>query len=236
MSERAHMAGPSSQRVLVQAFAGLVFLLTTLTAAVFVPAGGLDDWRAWAALGVFGAATLAITIDLAIRDRELLARRTRVGPIAEPRLAQKLVQTFAGLAFLAVFVIAGLDHRHGWSRVPAALSIVGDVLIAGGLGVVAAVFRANTFTAATIQVDQGQQVVSSGPYARVRHPMYGGALVMLIGLPVALGSWWSYVAVVAVAFVIAWRATDEERVLVASLPGYAEYRAKVRARLIPGVW
>jgi protein-S-isoprenylcysteine O-methyltransferase Ste14 len=230
------MAGPPSQRVLAQAFAGLVFLLAALTAAVFVPAGRLDDWRAWAALCVFGAATLAITIDLAIRDRELLARRTRVGPLAEPRLAQKLVQTFAGLAFLAVFIIGGLDHRHGWSRVPGALSIVGDVLIAAGLGVVAVVFRANTFTAATIQVDQGQQLISTGPYAVVRHPMYAGALVMLIGLPLALGSWWSNVPVAALAAIIAWRATDEERVLVASLPGYAEYRTKVRARLIPGVW
>jgi protein-S-isoprenylcysteine O-methyltransferase Ste14 len=230
------MATPPSQRVLAQAFAGLVFLMVVTGVAVFVPSGGLDNWRAWAALGVFGAANLAITIDLAIRDRELLARRTRVGPIAEPRLAQKLVQSVAGLAFLAVFVIAGFDHRHGWSRVPAALSIVGDVLIAAGLAIVAAVFRANTFTAATVQVDRGQQLVSTGPYAVVRHPMYSGALVMLIGTPIGLGSWWSYVPVAALAMIIGWRAIDEERVLLASLPGYAEYRAKVRARLLPGVW
>ena len=97
-------------------------------------------------------------------------------------------------------------------------------------------FRANTFTAATVEVEREQRVVSTGPYALVRHPMYSGALVMLGGAPIALGSWWSYAPVLALVAIIAWRAVDEERVLVASLPGYPEYRARVRARLLPGVW
>jgi protein-S-isoprenylcysteine O-methyltransferase Ste14 len=222
--------------VVLKALLGWAFLVVALGVAVFVPAGGLDDWRGWAAIGVFGVVNLGITIDLAIRDPALLARRTRVGPIAEPRPAQKRGQAAASLAFLAIYVVAGLDHRHGWSDVPCAVSVIGDGLIALGLVFVALVFRANTFTAATIQVDHTQQIVTTGPYAIVRHPMYAGALVMLLGLPIALGSWWSYPPVGVLALIIAWRATDEERLLVAELPGYADYRTKVRARLLPGVW
>jgi protein-S-isoprenylcysteine O-methyltransferase Ste14 len=223
-------------RLLSKALLGWVFLVVSLGVAVFVPAGGFGDWRAWAAICVFGGVSLGITIDLAIRDPALLARRTRVGPLAEQRLAQKLGQAAASLAFLAIFVLAGFDRRWGWSVASCALAVIGDVVIAAGLMFVAIVFRANTFTAATIQVDRAQQIVTTGPYAIVRHPMYAGALVMLLGFPLALGSWWSYAPVAVLALIIVWRATDEERVLVAELPGYAEYRAKVRARLLPGVW
>ena len=215
------MPGATSDRsagLVLKALLGWAFLVVSLAVAVFVPSGCFDDWRTWLAIGVFAAVNLAITIDLAIRDPALLARRTRVGPISEPRLVQKLGQAAASIAFLAIFVLAGFDHRCGWSAVPWAISVTGDVLIAVGLVVVAFVFRANTFTAATIQVEQAQHIVTTGPYAVVRHPMYGGALVMLLGLPIALASWWSYVPVAMLVLVIGWRATDEERVLVAAAP------------------
>jgi protein-S-isoprenylcysteine O-methyltransferase Ste14 len=217
-----------------QAALGLTFLLGVL-AAILIGIGGLAYWQAWLFLAVFGAATTAITIDLARRDPALLARRVKAGPLAEPSALQKLIQAFASLAFLALFVIAALDHRHG-AAVPAALAIAGDALVAFGLWIVARVFRANTFTAATIGVERDQEVVSTGPYAIVRHPMYAGALVMLVGVPLALGSWWALVAVPAMTLVIAWRLRDEERQLAAELRGYAEYRARVKSRLVPYVW
>ena len=222
--------------MVAKALLGLAFLLGAIAAAVMIPAGTVAYWQAWAFLATFGASSLAITIYLAVRDPALLARRVAAGPVAEQQRSQQVIQSLASLAFLAVFVIAGLDRRYGWSHVPAAVSIAGDVVVAIGLGIVALVFRANTFTSATIAVEAEQQVVSTGPYAIVRHPMYAGAFLMLLGVPAALGSWWSAVAVVPLYAVIVWRLLDEERVLVRDLAGYAEYRAKVRHRLVPFVW
>lgn len=217
-----------------QAALGLAFLLAVL-AAILIGIGGIAYWQAWAFLAVFGVAITSITIDLARRDPALLARRVQAGPLAEPSARQKIIQAFASLAFLALFVIAAIDHRRGAS-VPLAIEIAGDVLVALGLGIVARVFRANTFTSATVGVERDQRVVSTGPYAIVRHPMYAGALVMLAGVPLALGSWWSLVAVPAMLVVIAWRLRDEERQLAAELRGYAEYRTRVKYRLVPFVW
>ncbi len=220
----------------VQAFAGLGFLLAVLAAALFVPAGTIDWWQAWAFLAVFAGAVVGITVDLALHDPALLVRRVKAGPVAERQRAQQVIQSLASLVFVALFVVSALDHRRGWSRVPDALAVTGDALVALGLAIVWRVFRANTYTSATIEVAREQQLVSTGPYAIVRHPMYAGALVMCFATPVALGSWWSLVPVGALAAVIVWRLLAEERTLANELPGYVEYRARVRHRLVPGLW
>ena len=217
--------------MIAKAFAGLAFLLAVIAAALFVPARTLDYWQAWMVLATFGASNLAITIYLAVRDPALLARRTKAGPIAEPTLAQKIIQSIASLAFVAVFVVAGLHHAD--RRV---LAIAGDVLIVLGLVFVALVFRANTFTSATVEVKPEQQLVSTGPYAIVRHPMYAGALLMLLGVPLALASWPAFIPVAVIVAVIVVRLLAEEKLLVVELAGYAEYRERVRYRLIPFVW
>ena len=222
--------------MLLKAFAGLAFLLVAIGAALFAPAGTLAYWQAWLFLAVFGAIVVAITIYLAARDPELLARRVQAGPVAEPRRGQQLVQALASLAFLAVFVVAGLDHRAGWSHVPVTAVIAGEVLVAAGLGVVFLVFRANTFTSAIVEVEDSQQLVSTGPYAAVRHPMYAGALLLMLGVPPATGSWLAWLVVPLLAAAIVWRLLDEEKLLVEQLAGYEAYRAKVRYRLVPHVW
>jgi protein-S-isoprenylcysteine O-methyltransferase Ste14 len=219
-----------------KAVAGFVFLFAVLAAALFGPAGSLDYWQAWVFLAVFATASALVTVDLARRDPALLARRVHAGPGAEPTPRQKWIQGLASLAYLAVFVVAGFDHREGWSRVPLAAVIAGDALVAIGMFVVFRVFRANTFTSAVVEVRRDQQVVSTGPYAVVRHPMYTGALVMMIGVPIALGSWWGLVPVAAMVAVIVARLLDEERLLATQLPGYAEYRRRVMHRLVPRVW
>jgi protein-S-isoprenylcysteine O-methyltransferase Ste14 len=218
-----------------QAAAGLGFLLVVMGAALFVTAGTIDYWQAWLFLAVFAISTSAITLYLAKRDPALLARRVKAGPVAEQQRKQQIIQSLASLAFLAVFVLCAFDHRRG-AQLPVALELAGDALVAVGLFIVFRVFRANTFTAATIQVEREQTLVSTGPYGVVRHPMYSGALVMMLGVPLALGSWWGLVAVPPLAAVIVWRLLDEERQLTAELPGYAEYRTKVKARLLPRVW
>src|SRR4051812_22347801 len=219
-----------------KAVAGFVFLLAALAAALFGPAGSFAFWQAWVFLAVFATAGAAITIDLARRDPALLARRVQAGPMAEPTPRQKWIQGFATPAYLAVFVVAGFDHRAGWSRVPVAAVVAGDALVVLGMFVVFRVFRANAFTSAVVDVARDQQVVSTGPYAVVRHPMYAGALVMMVGMPIALGSWWALLPVAAVVAVIVARLLDEESLLVARLPGYSEYRERVRHRLVPRVW
>lgn len=222
--------------VRLRAFAGLVFLLAVMATALFAGAGTLDYSAAWVFLGVFGTAVTAITVDLARRDPALLERRVQAGPVAEGTPLQKLIQSFASLAFLAVFALAALDRRHGWSRLPGVVVIAGDALVVAGLFIVFRVFRANTFTSATIEVASEQKVVSTGPYAVVRHPMYAGALVFMLGVPLALGSAWALSGVLALALVIVWRLLAEERYLARELSGYSEYRQRVRYRLVPHVW
>jgi protein-S-isoprenylcysteine O-methyltransferase Ste14 len=203
---------------------------------VFLPAGTLDYWEGWLFSAVFIGCSLAITLYLAINDPQLLERRMRVGPRAETERAQKTIVFGALLTFAALPILSATDHRLGWSTVPAPLVLVGDMLIALAYIGFFFVFRANPYGAATIQVAEGQTVISTGPYAVVRHPMYGWALVMILGMPLALGSLWGLLLVVpAVAGLVA-RLLDEERYLAANLAGYTDYMRKVRYRLIPLVW
>jgi protein-S-isoprenylcysteine O-methyltransferase Ste14 len=222
--------------VTVKAFAGLVFMLLVLAGLLFGPAWTVDYWQAWLFLAVFGGLCAAITVYLAVRDPALLARRMKAGPAAERDPVQRVIQSVATLAFVAVFVVASLDRRAGWSHVPTALVVAGEALVALGLAMVFVVYRANTYTAAIITVEREQQLVSTGPYAVVRHPMYAGGIVMMLGVPFALGSWWALLTLPPFVAVIVWRLLEEEKLLVTSLPGYPEYRARVRSRLVPFVW
>ena len=135
-----------------------------------------------------------------------------------------------------MLVFPVLDQRFGWSSVPASVSVLGDALIALAFLFIFFVFKENSYGASTIQIAEGQTVVSTGPYALVRHPMYAGALVMLIGTPLALGSWWGLFAVLLILPVLIWRLLDEERFLRQNLAGYAEYQTKVKYRLLPFIW
>jgi protein-S-isoprenylcysteine O-methyltransferase Ste14 len=215
---------------------GFGALLVALGAALFLPAGTFDYWQAWVYLLVFGGSAAAITVYLGRHDPALLQRRVSGGPTAEHERRQQLIQVIASVAFVGLYVVAGLDRRFGWSHIPAVVSLAADVVVAFGFLIVFFVFRENTYTSATIEVAADQVVISSGPYAVVRHPMYSGALLLLLATPLALGSWWALLMFMPLCAVIVWRLTDEERFLVARLSGYAEYRGRVRSRLIPGVW
>jgi protein-S-isoprenylcysteine O-methyltransferase Ste14 len=207
-----------------------------MAALLFGAAGTLRYWQAWLFMAGFQGASIAIGIYLAINDPALLARRMNVGPAAEKEPAQKIIMALAFAGMLALLIVPALDHRFGWSAVPPIVSLAGNILIGLGFLLMFFVFRENSYGASTIQVAAGQTLASTGPYARVRHPMYAGAIVMLIGVPLALGSWWGLAVVVLVVPVLAWRLLDEERVLARDLPGYAEYMGKVRYRLVPYVW
>jgi protein-S-isoprenylcysteine O-methyltransferase Ste14 len=220
----------------IRAFLGLFGLTVVMGLLVFISAGTLRYAEGWGFLGVFFASSLAITIHLMRRDPALLERRVKAGPVAERRPWQRLIQGLAELAFLAVLVVPALDHRFSWSRVPLAVVVAGDVLVGVGFLIVFLVFRENSFASAVVEVSAAQKVIDTGPYARVRHPMYAGALVLLAGIPLALGSLFGLLVLVPFAALLVARLLDEERFLVRELPGYAAYRQKTRYRLIPYVW
>jgi protein-S-isoprenylcysteine O-methyltransferase Ste14 len=219
-----------------RALVSVVALSTVMAALIFIPAGTLDYWQAWSFLAVFFGASLAITLYLMAYDRPLLERRMRGGPTAEKEKAQKIVMSLLSIAFVAMLVVPGLDHRFYWSSMPPSIALAGDALIALGNVIIFLVFRENSYSAATVKVEVDQKVISTGPYALVRHPMYAGGLLILAGIPLALGSWWAFLIVLLLIPALFWRMFDEEQLLAKDLPGYAAYKQKVKFRLIPFVW
>lgn len=220
----------------VRALGGLAFLTMTLFAAIFIPAGTHKYWQGWAYLAVFITSTLVITLRLFQVDRALLERRMSVGAKAEKRARQKVIQFLAQFVFLSLLVIPAIDHRLGWSTVPKWTVATGDLLVLIGMCVVYNVFRENSYASATIETNNEHIVISTGLYAWIRHPMYSGGLLLMAGTPIALGSWWGLPAMIPMTTLIVLRLLDEERFLLAQLPGYGDYCRKVPKRLIPGIF
>ena len=208
----------------------------TMAALLFIPAGTFGYWQAWLFMAVFVGASATITVYLAIRDPKLLERRMNVGPTAETEPTQKILMFFAMTGFIALFVFPAFDHRFGWSPVPSYVSLAGDALIAFGFLLIFIVIKVNTYAASTIQIAEGQKVISTGPYSLVRHPMYAGALPLLIGVPLALGAWRGLFVLILFIPALIWRLLDEEKFLQKNLPGYTDYCQEVHYRLVPFIW
>jgi len=206
-------------------------------AVIFIPAWTLHYWQGWAFFLTLSISTTLVTIYIALNDRGLLESRLHGGPAVEQTPAQKVITALASFVFVPAVVISVLDHRFRWSPdVPVWLSIAGNAL--GVLGIVMYFFvvRENRHAAAAVVVVEGQCVVSTGPYSIIRHPMYTGALLACIGMPLALGSWWGLLFVPLFVGWFAWRLLDEEEFLRGNLPGYEDYMHNVRYRLVPYVW
>ena len=219
-----------------RAWLGTVFLTIAVGLLIFVSAGTIRYWQGWVYLGLFAGGTVGTTVYLMKNDPALLERRMRGGPAAEKRKAEKVIMFFGTLAFVALIAVPALDHRFGWSEVPLLVTILGDVLIAISWLIILIVFRENSFTSSTIEVAVDQKVVSTGPYAVVRHPMYAGAFLLMLGTPLALGSTPGLLALLFMTPFLIWRLFDEEGFLAKNLPGYTEYCGKVHRRLIPGIF
>jgi protein-S-isoprenylcysteine O-methyltransferase Ste14 len=219
-----------------RAWLGLICLAVIMGLLLFLAAGTVRYWQAWVYLGVFIGVSVLITLYLMKKDPALLKRRLSGGPTAEKERTQMIIMSFASAGFIGLLVVPALDHRFHWSSVPAYIVIAGDLLTALGFYLIFLVYKENKFTSATIEVASDQKVISTGPYAVVRHPMYAGGLLYLPGMPLALGSYWGFLVFLAVLPVLIWRLLDEERFLAKNLPGYVEYCAKVRWRLVPKVF
>lgn len=219
-------------QTVVSGVVGVVFF----GALLFGPAGTFHYWQAWVFVAVFVVTTLVPSAWLAVRDPAALRRRMKAGPAAETRPVQRLAMAGTVAVSVAVAVLSALDHRFGWSVVPVAVVIAGDIAVLVGLGVAELVVVQNRYAAATVTVEAGQPVVTTGLYGIVRHPMYAGAMVMMAGMPLALGSYWGLLPLLAGVPIIAVRILDEEKLLAAELPGYRDYLRVVRFRLVPRLW
>jgi protein-S-isoprenylcysteine O-methyltransferase Ste14 len=223
-------------KILLQTLASVPIGLAVFGLMVFWPAGTFDYWQGWLFIAVFAIATLVPSIYLAVRNPAALQRRMHAGPTAETRTLQKIISVVAFGSLAAMIIVSALDFRFGWSTVPAIVSVAGDVLVAVGLGIAMLVVIQNAYAAANITVETGQQLATTGFYAFVRHPMYFGNLIMMIGVPLALGSYWGLVFIIPGLIVLGLRIGDEEALLRQELGGYREYTQKVHYRLVPYVW
>lgn len=213
-----------------------VFGTLGLVAVIFIPAGTFNYWQGWTYLAVFAVAGSGYTVYLVRHDPALLRRRMEAGIAHEKERTQKVVVAFLYVAFIALVVLPPLDVRFGWSNVPWYVSLIGNALTIVSFYIFYLVSKVNTYAASSIRVEEGQRVVSTGVYSLVRHPMYFGALILMVGTPLALGSWWALLITPLFVPILYFRIANEEKVLVRDLPGYREYQQKVRYRLIPWIW
>jgi len=227
---------PTRTELGLRSLRGMTLFLLVMSALLFIPAGTLDYWQAWVLLTIYLVLSLSGTAYFLLVDPELIARRLTGGPIAEAEPTQKRIMTAMSVCILLMMIVPALDHRFGWSHVPTGVTITADLAVVTGFVTTFRVFAENTFASARVETTAGQTVIDTGPYAVVRHPMYAAMLLMFGAKPLALGSYWSFLLLVPFTAILAWRATDEERVLVRDLPGYVAYRLKVKYRLVPGVW
>ena len=214
---------------LAKFFCGLILVGLLL----FLPAGTLAYSGGWLLMGLLFGPMLIAGIVMLAKSPDFLAKRLDA---KEKQAAQKGVLAFSGLMFLAGFIVAGLDFRFGWSRVPAWVVIAASVLFLAAYALYAEVMRENAYLSRTIKVEQGQTVVDTGLYRIVRHPMYAVTILLFSVMPLILGSWYALAIFAAYPAIIVVRLKDEEDLLTRELPGYAAYKEKVRYRLIPFVW
>lgn len=200
---------------------------------IFASAGTFDYWRGWAFLAVLVLSGWVSSIYFLRNNPAVLLRRL---PTAEERPQQKAIAVGVLLLWTAMIVVSALDHRFKWSVVATEVSLAGDVLVALGLAAIGLVLVQNNHAAVTVRVEENQQLVSTGLYGLVRHPMYTCNALLLVGIPLALGSFWGLIFLIPGIVLFALRIRDEEKVLVVELNGYPDYMQKVRYRMLPGIW
>lgn len=203
---------------------------------LFLPAGTFSYWQARVFIALFTAATILPSIYLARTHPAALQRRMHGGPRAENRTIQKIIVVGAFLGFFAMTALSAFDHRFGWSSPPTAVVWAGDALVVAGLCTAMLVVVQNSYAAATVRVEAGQTLASRGLYRIVRHPMYSASVVMMAGVPLALGSYWGLLFLAPGLLTLICRILDEEKLLTQELNGYREYKQWVRYRLLPYVW
>jgi len=204
-----------------------------LGAMFFLPAGTFRYWQAWVYIAILCVPMLVAVVLLLKRDPGLLERRLQ---IREKEKEQKTIIKISYLIFLVIYLLPGFDRRYGWSSAPAHWVIAADIFVLVGYALCLRVFRENSYASRIVEVKQDQVVITTGPYALVRHPMYLAVLIMYSMSPLALGSVWALISVPFLVALLVARIRDEEKLLAAKLEGYRDYMGRVRYRIIPGLW
>lgn len=223
----------SKSELIKMVFTRLLIFIPLMFVMFFLPAGTFAYWEAWLYITVLLIPMVLVLIYLLKNNPELLERRMRM---REKEPSQKLIIKLGSLYYLLIFLIPGFDKRFGWSNVPVVIVIVADVLVLLGYGIFFLVLRENRYASRIIEVEPGQEVISTGPYAIVRHPMYLGVSLIYIFSPLALGSYWAMIPSMLIIPLLVVRIRNEESVLERELKGYKEYMQKTKYRLIPGIW
>ncbi|MBE6986774.1 MAG: isoprenylcysteine carboxylmethyltransferase family protein [Ruminococcaceae bacterium] len=220
-------------KLLMEALVKFVCGLLLVGLLIFLPAGTLSYTCGWLLIGLLFGPMLIAGFVMLYKSPEFLKRRLDA---KEKQGTQKGVVALSGLMFIAGFVVAGLDFRFSWSTVPTWVVIAASVLFLIAYALYAEVMRENAYLSRTIKVEEGQTVVDTGLYGVVRHPMYAVTILLFLMIPLVLGSWYALIAFVFYPVVIVVRLTDEEELLTRELPGYSEYKQKVKYRIIPFIW
>lgn len=223
----------SRSKLLINLLARLFGGIFMFALLFFLPAGTWRYWQGWMYIGVLITPMLFVMAYFMKRDPALLERRTRM---REERREQRWIILFFGLSFILAFLLPGYDVRYGWSNMPAWVSITAAVVMFLGYLLVFRTMQVNSYLSRVVEVAEGQKVIDTDVYGIVRHPMYVGVVVLFLVSPIVLGSWWAVIPALPVIPLIAARIKDEETALEQELPGYAEYKQKVKYRLIPFVW
>ena len=223
----------SNRQLLVKVLIRFVLAIILIGLNFFLPAGSIKFWEAWVYMGILFTPMIFILIYLLKKDPELLERRMKMKEKEEP---QKVFVKLSILVFFIAFIIPGFDYRFEWSEVPFVVIIIADLFIFIGYLLFFLVLKENTHASRIIEVGKGQKIISTGPYAIIRHPMYVAVLMMYILSPLALGSYWAVLAVLPLPALIILRIKNEEKILIDKLSGYKEYTQKVKYRLIPYIW
>lgn len=229
-------ADKTTSSLKIKTLLSFVKLIAIIVLFLFAPAGSFNFWQAWIYSIIYVVSSAMVTFYLWKTNPELLARRVNAGPGAEKEKIQKITHFFVILLFIAFLVISAFDHRFGWSHVPFYIVVLGDVLVVSGFFLFFLVFRENAFASSIVEVTTNQKVITTGPYSIVRHPLYVSGLIIMLGTPLALGSWWSLPIFIPFTLVVIWRLLDEEKFLSKNLQGYKEYCQRVHYRLIPFLW
>ena len=227
---------PTSPNLAWRSTRSLLRALLGQSLALFGAAWSFDYWQAWTYLGVNLASSVATNLWLLRHDRELLRRRLAMEEVGESEPVQRRFVVLVIVLGLSMFVLSGLDHRFAWCTPGLALQLLGFALLGLGMALVFLTFRANSFGSSVVTVEAGQQVVSSGPYRWVRHPMYSGMLLGGLATPLCLGSGMGAILFVPLCAIFIVRLRAEERFLRSALEGYAAYLERTPRRLIPGIW
>ena len=222
-----------SKKLFVQAIAKFLLGVVLVGALIFLPAGTTEFFGGWLLMGILFVPMFLAGIVMMLKNPDLLKKRLNA---KEKESEQSLVVKLSGLMFLAGFILAGLDFRFGWLPLPKGVSIGAAVVFVIAYALYAEVLRENTYLSRTIEVQEGQKVIDTGLYGIVRHPMYAVTLLLFMSMPLVLGSAISFVVFLAYPFIIAKRLKNEETLLEKELDGYAEYKKKVKYRLIPFIW